>query len=85
MRLLEALGDLGPLGQVARNTTLARRVDACLVTRRDIVEVESELGGSTGNGLGVDGQTFPVDVVEIIARGMVTRVLGGTGAGEDAG
>lgn len=55
------------------------------VSRRHALERERELGGGAGRRLGVDRDGVPVDVLNVVALKVVAGVLGGAGAGEEAG
>ena len=85
MRLLNHVGNVGPLGEAASNTTLGLGVDRGGLARGDALDGQGELGHGTTGSLGVDGDGVPVDVGEVVAGGVVARVLGSTGAGEDTG
>lgn len=75
----------GPLLQAAGYTPLAPGVGCGLLTRGNPRKVISELGGSTPSSLGVEGNGFPVDVVEVIALKVVADIIRCTGACENTG
>lgn len=55
------------------------------VPRGHALQRERELGGGAAGRLGVDGDGVPVDIVNVVALEVVAGVLGGAGAGEEAG
>lgn len=52
-----------------------------LLTRRNTLHAESKLSGNTTSGLAVKGNSFPVDVVDIILLGVVVGVMGTASTG----
>jgi hypothetical protein len=81
--LVNAAGNVEPLGEVAGDAALARGVDAGRLARGDAVEVVGQLSGGTTSRLGVHNESLPVDVVDVVASQMVAGVLGGASTGED--
>lgn len=74
-----------PLLEARSNSPLALRVGRGLVSWRNTLEAESELGSSTASGLGVESQSSPVDVVDGVAFQVIAWIGLGISAGEDTG
>jgi hypothetical protein len=74
-----------PLLKARSNSSLTLRVSRGLVSWRNALEAESELGSSTASSLCVESQRPPVNVVNSIAFQVVARISLGIGAGEDTG
>lgn len=86
LSMLGLLRSQSPLLELAADgiTATASRSGGS-TARQTSGEFVGEVSGNTGSGLGVDGQSIPVDVVEGITGQVVAWVGGGAGTGEDTG
>lgn len=74
-----------PLLEACSYSPLALGVSRGLVSWRNALQAESELGSSTTSGLGVESQSSPVDVVDGVAFQVIAWIGLGISAGEDSG
>lgn len=83
--LLSHSSGLGPLLQAASDAPLTLGICGCLLPERHTREIVGKLSSGASGRFRVEGNGFPVDVVDIIALEVIANVVRCASAGEDAG